>query len=253
MIGTIIGSAIGAAIATSDISNDIGSMHDSIKNLESRITESLKTIKGELDIIKALQILTIYGAKKDNVGNIVYTAEDNSKIEYNIENNDIRCYLSSGELFSINGVQQIIYKKLATVDGSIFDIGFYNNYVVIILLNGKPIEVPVDLPCDGNYSDTISSEYIAKKKVHWWNRKKRYKYLMEVRNKRISCFKKVNEFLKTYPEIKQYYDRWILNIRDSNKSYFAFEYDNSWPCFRYVCDLYSFKWWYRDLGWLLRR
>jgi len=199
MIDIIIGSAISAAIAAPDM----GSVYYTIKNLESRITESIRTIQGQLDIIKALQILTIYGAVKDATGNIVYTAEDNSKIEYNIEHNDIRCYLSTGELFSINGVKQIVFKEFSANDGSIFTIGFCDDFVVIIAKDKKVIDIPTYLPRD---------EHLIEK--HWYNKKKRYNYLINIRQKRLLNNNTVKNFLNKYPEIIPYYNKWIFNIYD---------------------------------------
>jgi hypothetical protein len=124
VIGSGIGAFVGTCIATSNLD---GIVHQSVKDLDNRINSSFKELNNHLDkrfdrvdksldIIKTLQLLDIYGAKRDDKGNVSYTAPDGSKIEYRLESNDVRTYNSKGELYTINGKYQPI-ERTGIVNG----------------------------------------------------------------------------------------------------------------------------------------
>lgn len=124
VIGSGIGAFLGTCIATSNLD---AAVHQSVKDLDNRINSSFKELNNHLDkrfdrvdksldIIKTLQLLDLYGAKKDDKGNVSYTAPDGSKIEYRLESNDVRTYTSAGELYTINGEYQPI-ERTGMVNG----------------------------------------------------------------------------------------------------------------------------------------
>lgn len=184
----IIAALMGANIANLLVndSKSINIANAKIDDLDFKITKVFYAISklgaalsNEIDIVKKLQILNIYGAYKTPDGNIEYK-EGNKKIVFDISSCDLMFYINDAKVKSIdkkgneylykddwcyNVKKDLLYKNYELVAG--------RNYVVV---DGRAIR--------DSYYDEESIEEYKKIKAKEWNKKRPFfdkgEYLAEL-------------------------------------------------------------------------
>lgn len=219
IVGSAIGSFVGSALASNG-SSDFGQLDASVKALDNRIAKSFSEVDKKLDIIKALQLLDIYGAKRDEKGNVRYEAPDGSRIVYFIDSNDICTFLSTGELFSRNGEPCTIEREVETEAGVRFTVSYYGETPESI----EPVSIKHN--DSGLYIACVIPPRPVLADVHWYNRgKKRREYmklLKEWLDERHHIIAALREFCAKFPEVANvplklgyYHGRETVNINDA--------------------------------------